>query len=182
MAYVDQPHQHVASHQTVRLSRGSHRSPDDGVCAMELASMLAGERFSDHPRSVCPVIGAFLRAYNDRVDDDRRQDLYVYAAEVVGTRGDRGVRQERMTLCHRFAERVLGAAPVSPPRLFWLVQTEPIARRAAVAAADAPQPRGHSMALALLDALIALGSPGRVAAVTAEAEMGERAGGAVERR
>ena len=48
--------------------------------------MLAGEQFSDHPASVCPVIGSFLRAYNDSVDDDRRQDLYAYASKVVGTR------------------------------------------------------------------------------------------------
>ena len=49
--------------------------------------MLAGEPFSDHPHSVCPVIGSFLRAYNDRIDDRRRQDLYAYAAAVVGSRG-----------------------------------------------------------------------------------------------
>ncbi len=50
--------------------------------------MIAGERFSDRPVSVCPVIGAILRAYNDRLDDQRRSDLYRYAAEAVGTRGD----------------------------------------------------------------------------------------------
>ena len=66
----------VVSHQTVRLSPGRHGRPEDGVCVMELASMLAGERFSDRPRSVCPVIAAFLRSYNDQVDDRRRQDLY----------------------------------------------------------------------------------------------------------
>jgi hypothetical protein len=73
------------SYQTIKLSRGKHSSPEDGACVMELASMLAGERFSDHPASVCPVIGSVLRAYNDSVDDDRRQDLYAYAAKVVGS-------------------------------------------------------------------------------------------------
>ena len=73
------------SHQTVRLTRGRHQGPDQGACVMELASMLAGEPFSDHPSSTCPVIGAFLRAYNDGLPDDRRQDLYEYAAKVVGT-------------------------------------------------------------------------------------------------
>jgi len=34
---------------------------------MELASMLAGEPFSDHPDSVCPTIAGFLRAYNEFV-------------------------------------------------------------------------------------------------------------------
>jgi len=45
-----------ANHQTIKLSKGRHRGPEDGACAMELASMLAGEPFSDHPDSVCPVI------------------------------------------------------------------------------------------------------------------------------
>lgn len=63
---------------------------------MELASMLAGEPFGDHPRSVCPVIGAVLRRYNDSVDDRRRQDLYRCAAQVVGTRGTTDLRRARL--------------------------------------------------------------------------------------
>jgi len=42
----------------LRLQPGSHRSPRDGVCVVELASVLAGERFSDRPRCVCEVIAA----------------------------------------------------------------------------------------------------------------------------
>ena len=77
------------SHQTTKLSRGKHQSPDEGACVMELASMLAGEPFTDQPESVCPVIASFMRAYNDSIDDSRRQDLYAYAAKVVGSRGER---------------------------------------------------------------------------------------------
>jgi hypothetical protein len=62
---------------------------------MELASMLAGGRFTDRPVSVCPVIGALLRVYNDAVGDGPRQDLYRCAAECVGTRGDYAVQDER---------------------------------------------------------------------------------------
>jgi hypothetical protein len=65
---------------------------------MELASMLAGERFSDRPSSVCPVIGAILRAYNDNTDDAPRQDLYRYASEVVGTRASFDLQRRRATL------------------------------------------------------------------------------------
>jgi hypothetical protein len=78
----------TSSFQTARLGVGSHDGPGAVVCVMELASMIAGERFSDRPVSVCPVIGAILRAYNDGLDDHRRADLYRYAAEAVGTRGD----------------------------------------------------------------------------------------------
>jgi hypothetical protein len=84
-----------ATHQTIKLSKGRHNSPDEGACVMELASMLAGEPFSDHPVSVCPVIGSCLRAYNDWIDDDRRQDLYRYASEVVGTRALQEIQRAR---------------------------------------------------------------------------------------
>ncbi len=88
------------SYQTTRLTGGRHASAREGACVMELASMLAGERFSDHPRSVCPVIAMVLRAYNDGIDDDRRQDLYTYASVVVGSRD----RRSRRTRAARFAE------------------------------------------------------------------------------
>ena len=50
---------------------------------MELSSMLAGEPFSDRPRCVDPVIAAFLRTYNDGLDDSRRQDLYLLWPWIV---------------------------------------------------------------------------------------------------
>lgn len=95
------------SYQTITLSKGKHASPQDGACAMELASMLAGEPFNDHPQSVCPVIGSFLRAYNDRIDDGRRQDLYGYAAKVVGSRASLDVQHAR-------AERLGVRGPLPP--------------------------------------------------------------------
>ena len=89
------------SFQTIRLSRGRHASPTEGACVMELASMLAGERFTDHPRSVCPVIAMIMRAYNDGVEDARRQDLYAYASSVVGTR-QRSASRRRLRRCEEF--------------------------------------------------------------------------------
>ena len=88
-----------ATHQTVRLGRGNHRSPEQGACVMELASMLAGEPFTDRPASVCPVIAAFLRSYNDAVDDRRRQDLYRYASAAVGSRASAEVTRRRAQRC-----------------------------------------------------------------------------------
>ncbi len=83
------------TYQTVKLSKGKHTSPEEGACVMELASMLAGEQFSDHPGCACPVIGSFLRAYNDSIDDDHRQDLYAYASKIVGTRSSSQVQRAR---------------------------------------------------------------------------------------
>jgi hypothetical protein len=98
---------------------------------MELASMLAGEVFSDHPRSVCPVLGALLRAYNDHIDDDTRQTLYPLASLVVGTRATPQVEEERtkamLGWCARRAaeqplwKRKLRPVPLElPPKSYYL--------------------------------------------------------------
>lgn len=96
------------SHQTIKLSRGKHKSPAEGACVMELASMLSGERFNDHPSSVCPVIGAVLRTYNDSVDDDARQKLYSYAARVVGSRATPATERARADHLRSWAREVQG--------------------------------------------------------------------------
>ena len=59
--------------------------------------MLAGEPFSDHPRSVSPAIGSLLRSYNDSIDDRRRQDLRPCANKVVGSNGPAEVELARAT-------------------------------------------------------------------------------------
>ena len=75
--------------------------------------MLAGEPFIGHPRSVCPVIGAFLRAYNDRRDDCWRQDLYEYATKVVGTRATIEVERQRAQMCRAWVRRMKGPGALS---------------------------------------------------------------------
>ncbi len=147
----------VSSHQTVRLARGKHDRPEHGVCVMELASMLAGEPFTDSPRSVCPVLGCFLLAYNDLVDDDRRQDLYWAAAAVVGTRADRCLERERARLCLEALEQTSGL------RRRWMLWRP---RRTAAQAARVLARGGadqHRQALELLRHMIAAGCDGRPA-------------------
>ncbi len=88
------------------------------MCVLELASMLAGDRFGDRPVSVCPVIGAILRAYNDNVDDLRRQDLYRFAADAVGTRRDYRVQRHRADAALDWAlarHRQRGGTLLAPP-------------------------------------------------------------------
>jgi hypothetical protein len=84
---------------SVRLHPGSHRSSRDGVCLMELASVMADERFSDRPRCVCVVIAAFLRDWNDRSGHAERQNLRPYARRVIGSRARRGVTHLRRDVC-----------------------------------------------------------------------------------
>jgi hypothetical protein len=73
--------------EIVRLQRGRHRRPQDGVCAMELVAWMAGERHSDHPRSASPVIAAFSRPFNDALAPAHRQRMGPLAARMLGTRG-----------------------------------------------------------------------------------------------
>jgi hypothetical protein len=87
------------THQTVKLGRGRHASPADGACVMELASMLAGERFTDRPRCVDPLIAAYMRALNDRLPPRDRRRLLPFAAAAVNTNTGRRVRRERRRLC-----------------------------------------------------------------------------------
>lgn len=96
------------SHQTVKLGKGKHSSPEHGACVMELASMLAGEPFSDHPQSVSPAIASLLRAYNDMLDDERRQDLYEYAAKAVGTAASRPVEERRAARLVDWGDEIWG--------------------------------------------------------------------------
>jgi hypothetical protein len=84
---------------SVLLEPGTHRSASDGVCLLELASVMARERFSDRPRCVCVVIAAFLRGWNDRSSHAERQRLRPYARRIVGSRSRRSVTRRRRDIC-----------------------------------------------------------------------------------
>jgi hypothetical protein len=149
------------TYQTVRLSRGNHKSPEDGACVMELASMLAGEPFSDHPTTACPVIASLLRSFNDSLDDEPRQELYEYAAKVVGSRGSRRVQRDRLDRLIAWTEEIEGRRRKrSRACLRWL-GLRPSAHVVAAQAIRAVARRDdntRSDVLALADELLAFGS------------------------
>ena len=71
------------------LSRGRHRNPRKGACFMEMASFLAGERWSDHPSCTHPLLAAVARLVNDNTSDPGRQHLAGLIPSVIGlTSGD----------------------------------------------------------------------------------------------
>jgi hypothetical protein len=155
----------VVSHQTIKLSRGKHASPEQGACVMELASMLAGESFTDHPASVCPVIGSFLRAYNDSIDTERRQDLYAYASKLVGSRAHEEVRLER---AERLATWAFELRQERRLRIFRRLHERRGVRdmpaitsigRHAVTAIKKHTDQTHASVLALVDDLLQMGPP-----------------------
>jgi hypothetical protein len=176
------------SFQTVVLRQGKHRRPEDGVCVVELASMLAREPFTDRPQSVCRIIAAFLRPYNDGAGD-RRQELYRCAADIVGTRGTDAVERQRIARCNavfdEFAAPGLNGVwhrllqyPLSPGRLRRMVAAEPLREFyldqygfGLAALLQRHGDAGHERALALVDELVAIGPehhPDRVMRLAAD--------------
>jgi hypothetical protein len=69
------------------LSRGKHRSPRKGACFMEFASLLAGERWSDHPACTHPLLAAVARHVNDYTSDAGRSRLAELIPSVIGLTG-----------------------------------------------------------------------------------------------
>jgi hypothetical protein len=137
---------------------------------MELASMLDTGPFTDHPRSVCPVIAAFLRNYNDWVDDGRRQDLYAYAAKVVGSRTSRSVEAARTRRLMKWAaeleQRRVKRLPIGCRP--WVNPSDPepgdVASWAVYAIARQKE-HPHQEVLAIVDELLELGRSGKPPAV-----------------
>ena len=70
------------------LAQGKHRNPKRGACFMEFASLLAGERWSDHPRCTHPVLAALARKVNDVTSDAARPRLAPLIPDVIGTNSD----------------------------------------------------------------------------------------------
>jgi len=165
----------LVSYQTIPLSKGKHDSPQDGACVMELASMVAGEPFTDRPQSVCRILAALLRSYNDMVRTSRRQDLYRLASDVVGTRAGADVEEARVRHCLMVLDEL---AELRSQSLLWRLRTpapsqlrglldtplgglnrheEFMAALARVLCGGGAC--GHERALALVDELVAIGAP-----------------------
>jgi len=78
------------------LAKGAHTARDQGVCAMEAVAWLAGEPHSDRPACTCPVIGTFVRRWNDDLRDaDRNRLLLPLLPSLVGTRGSAELERRR---------------------------------------------------------------------------------------
>jgi hypothetical protein len=81
-------HVDLAPDLVPRLSRGKHRHPRKGACFMELASYLAGERWSDHPACTHPLLAAMARLVNDHTTDGGRSELACLVPSVIGLTSD----------------------------------------------------------------------------------------------
>ncbi len=149
------------------LSRGRHRTPRRGACFMEYASVLAGERWSDHPSCTHPLLGQLARHVNDHTSDGGRQELTLLVPSVVGRRGN---DRTWLTVAVAVAAEVILDVPESTQRVLsgGLLQAEQVC---ADAAPDlAATRREAQVALELVPGAVAwverLGVRGRIDART----------------
>ena len=88
------------------LGAGAHEA--DGVaCAMEAVAYVAGEPWSDHPACACPVLGTFMRAWNDGLPDDERDTLLrPLVPLLVGTKASKETEDRRALMAADWLIRV----------------------------------------------------------------------------
>ena len=87
------------------LGKGAHPAEARKLCAMEAAAWLAGEKHTDHPECVMPIIADCAIRVNDSVDSATRQQMWPLIIRCLGTANDDLMIQKRLVLwC---AERVL---------------------------------------------------------------------------
>ena len=67
------------------LGRGPAHRPARRLQLLELASVLAGERWSTSPRSVHPALATAAETVNDLLTDDRKRLLVPLAPWLPGT-------------------------------------------------------------------------------------------------
>jgi len=96
---------------TLVLERGKHGYPEQGMNILEAVSVVSpGDKFGDTPRSVSPVISAFLRDWNDALDDEPRQELKRFIPKIVGSILTEDVEEFRAWLATDWLVRVQAPA------------------------------------------------------------------------
>lgn len=89
------------------LAHGGHNERDGQMCAMEAVAFIAREPWSDHPACASPVIGAFMRAWNDGLPDGERDALILPLIPwLVGTRASDTAENRRATMAADWLVRV----------------------------------------------------------------------------
>jgi hypothetical protein len=79
---------------------GSHDNIEHGCCIMEAEAWIADRPWSDRDDSICPVIGAHLRSFNDNLPDDatRNRLLKPLLGRLIGSRASERVTERRAVL------------------------------------------------------------------------------------
>ena len=94
--------------KVTKLLPGGHEKNNGAkMCAMEAVAWIAREPWSDHPACACPVLGAFMRVWNDGLnDEDRNRLLLPLIPRLVGTKGSAALETRRANMAADWFIRV----------------------------------------------------------------------------
>src|SRR4051812_33719151 len=91
---------------TLVLKGGAHSSLEQGACVMEAVAFVAGEPHSDTPSCASEAIGAFMRSWNDSLNDTDRQMLKPLIPKLVGSKASAAIESKRAYLAVDWYVRV----------------------------------------------------------------------------
>ena len=84
--------------RAIKLCVGSGNGRSS-ACLATAVSMMNGESPSDRPKCMCPVIAAFVRATNDAMPQEFRDELYSpLIMELIGTRSTLEIEKRRCAM------------------------------------------------------------------------------------
>lgn len=89
----------------ITLSRGDHKSPQQGMCIMECVAYIAGEQHTDHPACASQIVTNFAIGLNDIVWDADRNKLLPFVLRIVNSRGSVEIERIREDMIMRFYYR-----------------------------------------------------------------------------
>lgn len=98
----------------IKLSHGSHASPQEGMCIMECVAYIAGERHSDNPKCADENFSGLAIALNDHAETIcrgiSRQQLLPLVLRLAGSKtDDEGLRTHRYRMCAMAARHITKA-------------------------------------------------------------------------
>lgn len=100
------------------LAAGAHEGPERGGCFTEIASLLAGEPWSDRPRTIDPTLAVIARLVNDAVSAPARARLARLIPAALGTNTGQArlpTALARVTADVARAYGVVAPALIAPP-------------------------------------------------------------------
>jgi hypothetical protein len=92
-----------------RLLKGGHvENAESAMCVMEAVAYVTREPWSDHPKCACPVLTAFLIAWNDGIetDEERNRLLLPLIPRLANTRSTKAVERKRAVMAADWLIRV----------------------------------------------------------------------------
>jgi hypothetical protein len=95
----------------IKLSKGDHKSPQEGMCIMECVAYIEGEQHTDHPKCACHVVTAFAIRTNDWMSDAERNQLLPFVLRIAGSKSTVEIERQRAYMAADYAVRVF--APIA---------------------------------------------------------------------